>query len=375
MNQPATRTGAGLVVAAVRCHVCEHALRPEVVIRSHAGVHDRSRYLLVELVDADGCQGWGEAATTPIWSGEWAQTEAELVRGLLAPAIVGTSYEHPSELLTKLDAVCWGHPFTKAAVETAAWDLWARRQQRSVLELVADRPPSTSLPTRASIGAYPLEQTLRMATEFHARGIRCLKFKVGLPGVDDAVRLRAVREAVGSDVVFTLDANGGYPSADVALRALETMLPVGIALLEQPTPRDRLDLLAAVRRHASVPVMADEAIFTADQLAMALDLDAFDVLSVYPGKNGGFSNALAMARTAAAAGKGCAVGSNLETDVGLAAMTTLAAGCKAFDVERWPGDFASSLYYTGSAVHELLALEDGRIAVPDGPGFGVEPRL
>src|SRR4029077_8928158 len=130
---------------------------------------------------------------------------------------------------------------------------------------------------RVSIGAYPPEVTVRLAVEFWERGIRTLKFKTGVPGIDDVARLRAVRNRLASEPIFTIDANGAYATADEAVAAIEALLPFNLALAEQPTPRDRLRLLAEVRRRVEVPILVDEAVFTPDDLDEALDLDAFDI--------------------------------------------------------------------------------------------------
>ncbi len=360
-------------VARLEVTIVDHRLRPERVVVSSAGRHDRSRYLLVTVTDSDGVRGYGEGATTLVWSGEWAEAGRDLIEQVFAPLVVGATFDHPAQALDRLDAATVGNPFAKAAVDTALWDLWARGQGRSASSLFADREPVTSLPTRVSIGAYPPEKTAALAREFTDEGIRVLKFKVGTLGVDDVERLRRVRDELGDEPVFTVDGNGGYPTADDAVRGIEALLPFDLALVEQPTPRDRLSALAEVRRRLDLPILADEAVFTPDDLAEALDLDAFDLLSVYPGKNGGFTRALAMVRTAGEAGKGCAIGSNLESDVGQAAMAALAAGCAAFDVERHASDFASALYYGESAAQPALELRDGRLRVPSGLGFGVEP--
>ena len=108
-------------------------------------------------------------------------------------------------------------------------------------------------------------------------------------------------------------------------------------------------------------------------LAEALDCDAFDLLSVYPGKNGGFTHSLEMARTAQAAGKACVIGSNLETDLGQAAMVCLPASLTAFPVEQYACDLMSSLFYQKSSTNPPILLRDGRVATPQGMGFGVEP--
>jgi muconate cycloisomerase len=182
-----------------------------------------------------------------------------------------------------------------------------------------------------------------------------------------------VRERLGAEPVFTIDANGAHPTADEAVAAVEALLPFGLALAEQPTPRDRIGLLAQVRRRVPVPILADEAVFTPGHLDEALDLDAFDILSIYPGKNGGFSHSLAMATRAHAAGKACAIGSNLETDLGQAAMTCLAASLSAFPVDRLACDLMAALFYESSATTPPIVYRYGRVKAPTGSGFGVEP--
>jgi L-alanine-DL-glutamate epimerase-like enolase superfamily enzyme len=357
----------------ITARIVDHPLRRERVIRTHAGTHDRSRFLVVEVTDATGCVGYGEAATTALWSGECAESAELMVRTQFAPALVGGSFDHPREALALLDSVAFGNPFAKSAVDTACWDALARANGVSVASLIADRPPIARIPTRASVGAYPTAHTLLLAQAFWDAGIRTLKFKVGMPGIDDAARMAAVRDLLGEEPVFTVDANGAYPTADAAVSAIEALLPFRLALVEQPTPRDRLHLLAEVRRRVDVPIMADEAVFTPDDLEEALDLDAFDVLSLYPGKNGGFTRSLEMATRARAVGKACAIGSNLETDLGQAAMACLASACSAFPVDRIACDLPAAVFYERSSLRDPLAFGGGSVAAPDGPGFGAIP--
>ncbi|MCE9590793.1 MAG: mandelate racemase/muconate lactonizing enzyme family protein [Planctomycetes bacterium] len=359
----------------IRCRIVEHRLMPDRVIVSAAGRHDRSRFLWVELIDDRGVHGHGEAATTPLWSGESAESAQAIVEQLLAPAVVGRTFDHPREVQRQIDSVTHANPFARSAVDTAAWDLWARSQNKRIVELIGDRAP-LSVPTRASVGCYDVPTTLRIATEFWNAGVRTLKFKIGVAGFSDADRLRAVRDALGEEPVFTVDANGAYATPDDAVRAIETMLPYRLALVEQPTHRDRISHMAAVRRRiAPVPLLADEAIFTPDHLAEALDLDAFDILSVYPGKNGGFTHTLDMVRTAQRAGKRCTIGSNLESDLGQAAMVALTSSLSAFPVWELACDLGSSLYYDASPVRPALTLRHGEMTPPSGPGFGVEPAI
>jgi L-alanine-DL-glutamate epimerase-like enolase superfamily enzyme len=363
-----------LSIRTIEARIVEHPVRQDGAIVSSLGRHEASRYVTVTITDIDGRRGHGEAATAPVWSGETAETATWLIDQYLAPRLVGSRFAEPAEALARMDRILHGNPFAKAAIDLALWDFWGRTQNLPVARLIADREPVASVPTRASIGAYPPKETVRLAVEFWEAGVRTLKFKTGVPGIDDVARLRAVRDRLGPEPIFTIDANGAHTTADEAVAAIEALLPFNLALAEQPTPRDRIGLLARVRRRLPLPILADEAIFTPGHLDEAVDLDAFDILSIYPGKNGGFTHSLAMARTAQAAGKACAIGSNLETDLGQAPMAILAASLSAFPVDRLACDLMAALFYESSSVTPPIEYRAGRVRVPTGPGFGVEPQ-
>ncbi len=360
-------------LAAVQTRIVEHPLLSSRIIRSGAGIHDVSRYLTVIVEDSQGVVGYGEAATTPLWSGESAQTAQFFIEQVFAPLVLGHTFEHPREVATLLDSATYGNPFSKGALDTAIWDLWSRSQNQPAYALFGDREPVASIPTRASVGCYNVEETVRIATEFWDAGIKTLKFKIGVPHFNDKARLRGVREALGMEPIFTVDANGAYSTWQAAVTAIEELLPFNLALVEQPTPRERLHVLAQVRRRVDVPILADEAIFNLQDLQEALDCEACDYVSLYPGKNGGVTPLLDMAAIAAQAGKACTIGSNLETDLGQAAMAAVAAGLMAFPVEELACDLAATLFYQESSVTEPLRLESGRLHIPTGPGFGVTP--
>lgn len=362
-----------LLVRRVEARIVDHPVRLQGAIVSFLGRHEASRYVTVTVTGDDGMTGYGEAAVSAVWSGETAETAAWMIENAIGPKIVGARFDHPSEALAILDRAIHANGFAKAAVDIALWDLWARGQGVPVSTLVGDRAPVAWVPTRVSIGAYPTEETVDLAVEFWEAGVRTLKFKTGKPGIDDMARLRAVRDRLGNEPVFTIDANGAHATADEAVRAIESLLPFNLALAEQPTPRDRISMLAAVRKRVPVPILADEAVFTPGHLDEALDLDAFDILSIYPGKNGGFTHSLAMVRRAQAAGKACAIGSNLETDLGQAAMICLAASLTAFPVETYACDFQAGLFYKNSSVTPAMTLRNGKVETPTGPGFGVQP--
>jgi L-alanine-DL-glutamate epimerase-like enolase superfamily enzyme len=364
-----------IVVSKIEARIIDHAVRQNGAIVSSLGRHVASRYLVVTVYGRDGACGYGEATTAPIWSGESAETAKWMIENFISPLLVGHAFDHPGDAVAIMDRSLHANSFGKAAIDIALWDLWARQQGKSVSQMISDRAPIDSIPTRVSIGCYPPDETVRLAVEFWDAGVRTLKFKTGVPGIDDVARLRAVRERLGDEPVFTIDANGAHATADEAVEAIESLEPFNLALVEQPTRRGRLDALAEVRRRINPPIMADESVFTPDDLDEALALDSFDVLSIYPGKNGGFTHSLAMVAKAQAAGKVCAIGSNLETDLGQAPHVCLAASLSAFPVDRYACDLMGSLFYAESATTPAVMFNRGRVSLPTGLGFGVTPRV
>ena len=362
-------------IRSLSAHLRDFRIHPQIRIVSSAGSHVYSRFLHVVVEDNDGCRGWGEAATTLQWSGENAEMAQLLLERIFVPALRGITLSHPSEAAPLMDRLTQGHPFLKGAVDCALWDLFARKSDRSVASLVRTRSLPARLPSRASIGMFPVRETAAAARFFWEAGIRTLKFKTGLPGTLDQERLKTVREELGNEPVFTVDYNGRFRCPKEALLSILSWEKFSIALVEQPTHRDGLHLLAEVRKHCPVPVIADESIFTPDDLEEALSLEACDVVCLYPGKNAGLTTSLAMADRCAEAGLSCVAGSNLETNVGLAATLTMAAAHPAFPVAEIPGDFASGLYYEQHTSRPDLFLENGSMPLPNSPGFGVEPSL
>ena len=118
--------------------------------------------------------------------------------------------------------------------------------------------------------------------------------------------------------------------------------------------------------------MADEAVFSVEHAAQAISKGAVDLISIYPGKNGGILKSRRISAMAAEAGIGCHIGSNLEWDLGTSAMCHLAATCANVSVTRFPVDILGPLYYAVKPRMKPIEFERGTVHVPDGSGLGVQ---
>jgi O-succinylbenzoate synthase len=192
-----------------------------------------------------------------------------------------------------------------------------------------------------------------------------VKLKV-LPGHD--IEPLATVRAEFPDVALWVDANGSYSLDDLdALRALDDFR---LGLVEQPLPDDDLLGHAAVARATNTPVCLDETISSARVAEQAIELDACSVVNIKAARVGGVAEAVRVHDVCRARNVPVWCGGMLETGIGRAANLALAS-LPGFSL---PGDLsASARYFARDVITEPFTLApDGTMAVPTGPGLGVE---
>ncbi|HEX5270165.1 MAG TPA: enolase C-terminal domain-like protein [Gemmataceae bacterium] len=346
-------------------------LKPARHMVTALGRHTESSYLLVRVGTDAGVEGVGEATVMPIWSGETVWGARALVERVLAPLLTGADPRDIDDVNRRLDRGTRHNWFAKAALEMACWDVRGKAEGRPVYELLGGAARPLAVRCRFSMGAYEPDRARARARELVAEGFDTIKVKVGGAPRDDEARVRAVREAIGPDRALTIDANCGW-DVNTAIACVRALDDCRIALNEQPTPDGDYEGLARVRRETKPPVMADDICF---DLAHARELvrnACCDVISVYPGKNGGISKSRAVAEFAARHGVACSIGSNLEWDVGTAAMAHLVVATPNMRVEDYPGDMLGPEYHEVRIAREPLAINGPVVTVSDRPGLGVE---
>ena len=321
------------------------------------GCLDERELFLLRLEDEAGNFGWGEAAPLESYDGvSGRQCRDALERQLEALEACPPGATGPQVL----EAARQGDelPQALAAVDMAMWDLAGRREGRPILELLTDRRPSR-VDVNAVIGAGEPAECAARAREAVEEGFDCVKVKVG--DEDDVERVRAVREAIGDRPAIRIDANGAW-SVPEAVKALNAMAAAGIELAEEPVHGVRE--LRDLRGRVSVPIAADE---SASEPG-ALGGDVADAVCLKVSASGGISALLAQAELARAGGALVYLASTLDGPLGIAAAVHCAAAlgvslpCGLATLDRFP-DIDPG----------ILAPESGSIAVPTGPGLGVEP--
>jgi L-Ala-D/L-Glu epimerase len=330
-----------------------------------------STIVLVRIHTDDGLVGVGEANGSADWSGETGAGAKALIDEQFAPKLLGKDPLRVNACMGALSSTV-GNSFARAAIEMALLDLVGLATGASLTQLLGGAVRSTTLPLRFPLFPADAAQAAALATRVVAEGCRTVKAKVGRDPLEvDLERVAAVRDAVGPDVRVTVDANGGWSVAE-AIRIAPRLADLGVDFIEQPVSRHDLDGLAYVRARSPLPIMADEAVFTMYDALACIRKSAADVISVYPGKQGGILSVVAMAAMAEAAGVHCAIGSNLEWDVASAAMAHLGAAVANIRCERYAADIVGTNFHVQRAVTPHPRSDVGSYEVPNGPGLGVE---
>ena len=168
--------------------------------------------------------------------------------------------------------------------------------------------------------------------------------------------------------MLQVDANTAYGRPDIA--HLAELDEFGLLLIEQPFDEEDLLGHAELARSVGTPVCLDESILSARSAADAIELGACSIVNVKPGRVGGYLEARRVHDACRERGVPVWCGGMLETGIGRAANLALAT-LPGFSL---PGDISATRRYFHEAVTEPFELVDGAIAVPGGPGIGVEVR-
>ena len=329
---------------------------------SFGRIHDRT-FLLVEL-EEDGAVGFGEcvADAAPFYSAETTTTAWHIITDFIAPRVLGRAFDHPEQLFDALRGIR-GHNMAKAAVEMAAWELFARQQGVPLARVLGGS--RSRIDSGVSIGIQDgIDALLERVRVELAAGYRRIKIKIK-PGWDlePAERIRAAFGAIP----LMVDANAAYQLADAGhLQALD---PFDLMMIEQPLDYDDIRDHAALQRQIRTPICLDESIHSVAAARQAIETGACRIINIKPGRLGGHGQAIRVHDLAARHGIPVWHGGMLESGIGRAHNIHLSA----LPNFTMPGDVAASRrYYVPDLVDPPIEVDpDGTIAVPDAPGLGI----
>lgn len=331
-----------------------------------SGSSDVLTSLFVE-VTAAGQVGYGEASPMTAYTGETLGGLHSAVDDLLAPALTGHPLHGIAHAHAVMDAAVRNQQLAKAALDIALHDLVATSAGLPVHALLGGAARGT-VPIAWVIGLGGIDEVVKEANEYAARGFTHIKVKGGEDPARDLELVRALADALPEGVQTLLDANEGYSRSD-ALPALLDMDDAGLDMVEQPLPRWDLPGLAELRQRLRMQVMADESVQSIHDALAVIRAEAVDVINIKVLKVGGLYRAQQVAALAEAAGIAVKVGSMPELGVATLAGLHLAASAPAGSI---PADLVGPMMVEGdlSAPEVFDAGMGGFLTLSEVPGLG-----
>lgn len=326
------------------------------------------RIVLVRVMDSDGAEGWGEctAGEGPFYSDEWVETAWPTMTAFLAPMVLGKTVESASQILPLMKPVR-GHRMAKAAIETACWDLEAKKAGLPLWKHLGGVRTNISCGVSIGIQNTPTELLEKIETEL-AAGYQRIKIKIK-PGWDVNI-VEQVRRRF-PDIRLMADANSAYTLADVDLfKALDQF---DLMMIEQPLAHDDIFDHAQLQKQIVTPICLDESIRTREDAEHAIALTSGRIINLKLGRVGGHAQAKELERVCRENQIPVWCGGMLESGIGRAhniAMATL----EGFSL---PGDVSASARYWHEDIIDppVTVSPAGTIAVPNKPGIGFEVNL
>jgi O-succinylbenzoate synthase len=277
--------------------------------------------------------------------------------------VVGHEAETAADVYNLMSSVR-GHRMAKAAIETACWDLEAKREGLPLWKHLGG--VNEEIPCGVSIGIQDSPDSLLEKIENElADGYQRIKVKIK-PGWDLDI-VRRVRERF-PEILLMGDANSAYTLSDVKL--FKDLDQFKLMMIEQPLRHDDMFDHAELQKQIETPVCLDESVRTFEDAKHAIELGACRIINVKLGRVGGHSRAKRVAQVCREGGIPVWCGGMLESGIGRAhniAMATL----PGFTL---PGDVsASARYWEEDIIAPAVTVSArGTIAAPDKAGIGFE---
>jgi D-galactarolactone cycloisomerase len=328
-----------------------------------------------------GIEGVGEA----FYFGGPAAVVATLMRDGFGPLLVGCDPMDTSVIWDRLynwtrDQGQKGLTISAlSAIDLALWDIKGQALGVPVYTLLGGayrrkaRVYATGLYEPQGVPSIPAA-LVEEALGYKQAGFCGMKLKIGYDLRTDLAYVRAIREAIGPDLLLMVDANHAS-NASEAIRLARAMEPYDIYWFEEPVPPEDLEGYLEIKRKSTILIAGGECEYTRYGFRELIKRRAVDVLQPDLCAMGGFSEMLKVIAMASAA--------NLPviphvwgTSVGLAAALQLFAALPHFPERRFPAEplfeyDRSPHPFREGVTRERFAMQDGYLAIPDRPGLGV----
>ena len=257
----------------IRTQVFEVPL-PEVLSDAKHGDHTHFEVVTATVTLDDGSEGTGYTYT----GGKGGRSIAAMIEHDIAPALIGKDGSD----VEGINDFCEWHihyvgrggisSFAISAIDIALWDIRCKSEGQPLHNLVGDSGRSSCLVYGGGIDLlFPLHKLLKNIQRYLDMGMKGVKIKVGRESLDEDVeRVKAVRDLIGPEVTFMVDANYSM-SVEKAILAAKRFSEFDILWFEEPTLPDDYQGFARITDESGVALAMGENLHTHHEFGYAFD--------------------------------------------------------------------------------------------------------
>jgi L-alanine-DL-glutamate epimerase-like enolase superfamily enzyme len=281
----------------------------------------------------------------------------------LGPLLLGKDPCQINEINSCLDQAMSGHPYIKAPLEIACWDILGKVTTVPVCTLLGGRSQE-SFPLYRAISQGSPEEMRDDVVRYREEGYHRFQLKVGGEPDQDVIRIKSVINVLQADDILVADANTGW-LMHKAIRLVNALAGEDL-YIEQPC--STLEECLVVREHTRLPMVLDEVITGVNSLLRAYQERAMDVVNLKISRLGGLAKAKQIRDLCESLGIAMTIEDSWGGDITTATIAHLVGSTRS-EFYFTSTDFNS--YNDFHLADDAPLRKDGRLAAPDKPGLGI----